>query len=133
MRRANLTLKARAASFADRAAACDGTNLSADVKAAEKAARDISSLMSSTFGGKVYTCPANVCRTTTTLSARRRLVDVAATLFRVAKRTKVQAGIACKHPPPEKDEPRRRKVTDDYFRELVDAIMLMPRQVTRCP
>lgn len=133
VRRANLTLKARAASFADRATACDGTNLSADVKAAEKAARDISSLMSSTFGGKVYTCPANVCRTTTTLSARRRLVDVAATLFRVAKRTKVQAGIACKHPPPEKDEPRRRKVTDDYFRELVDAIMLMPRQVTRCP
>lgn len=130
---ANLVLRARAASFADRAFACDGTDLTDEVRVAERAARRIATLMNSVFGGKVYVCPADVCTIQRTASARRRIVKFAGELFLAAKKSKLRALVACKHPPPAKDEPRRRKITDDYFRDLIDAIMAMPRQVTRCP
>lgn len=131
--KANLTLKARSASFAERAFACNGSALSDHVQAAEKSARDIAALLAATFDGKIYSCPPSVCSTSRTLAARRRLVNLAGILYRAAKRSKIEAGIACKHPPPDKDQPRRKKATEDYFRDLLDAIQAMPRAVTRCP
>ena len=129
----NLTLKGRTASFADRAKGCDGTDLSGQVQAANAAASDVASLVQGTFGGRIYVCPANVCRTERTISVRRKLVDLAAILYRSAKKAKVQAGISCKHPPPEPGTPKRRKVTEDYLKDLLAAIRALPKSVTHCP
>ncbi len=129
----NLTLKIRTADFASRARVCDGTDLTGQIQAANAAASDVASLVQETFGGKVYVCPENVCRTERTLSERRKLVALAAILYRSAKTAKLQAGKSCNHPPPEPGTPKRRKVTEDYLQDLLKAISALPKSVTRCP
>ena len=127
------TLKQRVENFAARARGCGGPDLSVDIASAKESSRRTATILADAFGGSTYSCPPNVCRTVSTTAAHRELSAAARVLYSSAKRTKLTAGTACKHPPPKPRTPKKGKSSEDYLKDLLAALKALPRQVTRCP
>lgn len=128
-----MQLKGRAQNFSLRARACNGKDYSANTRSANAFARQLTNTLNRAVGGKVYTCPAGVCTSYSTVSAKSQMRALAERLFRVSKRSKLNAEKACNHSRDENAKPDRRKRTIDYYEDLLAAIKSLPDSVTRCP
>ncbi len=127
------TLVRRGELFAQRARACGSTRSGPALSQIYRLSSSLQDLLTSTYAGTLYRCPAGICTTVSVKALVRRLSATARTLGGAAKKIKKTTIVACKVPPHTTDGARRRKASDDYTNDLVKALQRLPKTVTRCP
>jgi uncharacterized repeat protein (TIGR01451 family) len=130
--KAREVLLGRSNEFANRARRCGGS-AAKSLKAARVKSKAVQDLLDTTYGGSLYTCskmPAN-CTVKNVANDRKRLQSLASALGATQKAVKLKAIASCPKAPDDGNH-GRRKATDDYTKDLVDAIKALPTAVTRC-
>jgi hypothetical protein len=128
-RRVN-ALYERVPKFAKRAAKCGAAYPTALVQGATATRRAFERRLAAAFKDEELLCPTSVCPKVLLASDRTALNSMAQSLFRSAKRAKLNAIKVCGHKPSSK--PDNRPETVRYLEQLRADIAKLPRTVSRC-
>jgi hypothetical protein len=131
--KSKLKLRDRTELFASKALKCGGTPGADYVDISRNAALEIDSLLTSAFGGAVYSCPPGVCHVVNLKQDKSRLAALGRRLGNAAKSMKITAMKACKVKPHITPPGKRRPASDDYTNALLKAIRSLPTSFHRCP
>jgi hypothetical protein len=123
-------LYARVPKFAKRAAACGGAYQASLVKGATITRRAFERHLAAAFKDAELRCSRNICPKVSLSSDRVALNAMAESLFKSAKRAKLNAVQVCGHTPSGK--PDNRPQTIRYLEQLRADIAKLPRTVSRC-
>ena len=123
-------LYARVPNFAKRAVACGGSYPTGLEKGAIAARRSFERQLAAAFKDTELRCSTSVCPSVSLAADKTALNSTALSLFKSAKRAKLNALKVCGHKPSGKPDPRPQTIR--YLEQLRADIAKLPRIVSRC-
>lgn len=130
--KARNVLYGRAKKFAARVSKCGGARPARLMSQSLTLSKSIATLMNGSYTGNLYSCSTPICSATDLSSTKTTMLTAASRLGTNAKNAKLRAMATCPKHAEDPNKRGKRKRSDDYTNDLLNAIRALPGTAYDC-